>query len=141
MVSKGILIAIDRGGTFCDVIAKIPGHQDYVFKLLSVDPKNYKDAPTEGIRRVLEKAHNRKIPKNELLSLELIDSIRMGTTVATNALLERKGAKVCLITTKGFHDVLAIGNQTRPNIFDLTAEKLGHLYELVKLFPKEEETS
>ena len=131
MVSKGILIAIDRGGTFCDVIAKIPGHQDYVFKLLSVDPKNYKDAPTEGIRRVLEKAHNRKIPKNELLSLELIDSIRMGTTVATNALLERKGAKVCLITTKGFHDVLAIGNQTRPNIFDLTAEKLGHLYELV----------
>lgn len=131
MSPKGIRIAIDRGGTFCDVIAKIPDRPDYVFKLLSVDPKNYKDAPTEGIRRVLEKAHNKSIERNQLLSLELIDSILMGTTVATNALLERKGAKVCLITTKGFHDLLAIGNQTRPNIFDLTAKKLGHLYHLV----------
>lgn len=127
----GIRIAIDRGGTFCDVIASIPGEPDYVFKLLSVDPQNYKDAPTEGIRRVLEKAQKKSIPKGDLLSLELIESIRMGTTVATNALLERKGANVCLITTKGFHDVLAIGNQTRPNIFDLTAKKLGHLYKQV----------
>lgn len=127
--SKGIQIAIDRGGTFCDVIAKIPGQSDYVFKLLSVDPNNYKDAPTEGIRRVLERAHGIKIPKDEKLKLDSISSIRMGTTVATNALLERKGAKVALITTKGFKDVLAIGNQTRPNIFDLTAKKLGHLYE------------
>ena len=60
--------------------------------------------------------------------MELIQSIRMGTTVATNALLERKGAKVLLVTTKGFKDVLLIGNQTRPHIFDLTAKKLGHLY-------------
>lgn len=125
---KGIQIAIDRGGTFCDVIAKIPGQPDYVFKLLSVDPQNYKDAPVEGIRRVLEKATNEKIPKGKKLSLELIQSIRMGTTVATNALLERKGAKVLLVTTKGFKDVLLIGNQTRPHIFDLTAKKLGHLY-------------
>lgn len=128
---KGIQIAIDRGGTFCDVIARIPGQSDYVFKLLSVDPKNYKDAPTEGIRRVLEKAHGVKIPKTEKLKLDSIESVRMGTTVATNALLERKGASVCLVTTKGFKDVLAIGNQTRPNIFDLTAKKLGNLYDKV----------
>lgn len=123
-----IEIAIDRGGTFCDVIAKIPGQDDYVFKLLSVDPKNYKDAPTEGIRRVLEKAGGVTIPKLAKLNLDSIGSIRMGTTVATNALLERKGASVGLITTKGFKDVLSIGNQTRPNIFDLTAKKLGQLY-------------
>lgn len=124
----GIKIAIDRGGTFCDVIAKVPGQSDHVFKLLSVDPKNYADAPTEGIRRVLEKAHNVKIAKHEKLEIESIDLIRMGTTVATNALLERKGANVALVTTRGFKDVLRIGNQTRPHIFDLTARKLGHLY-------------
>lgn len=127
----GIQIAIDRGGTFCDVIAKIPNQPDYVFKLLSVDPNNYNDAPTEGIRRVLERAHNVSIPKSQKLKLDSIASIRMGTTVATNALLERKGANVALITTKGFKDVLAIGNQTRPNIFDLTAKKLGQLYQAV----------
>lgn len=125
---SGIKIAIDRGGTFCDIIAKIPNRPDYVFKLLSVDPLNYPDAPTEGIRRVLEHAHHIKIPKGEKLKIDLIDLIRMGTTVATNALLERKGAKVALVTTKGFKDVLKIGNQTRPHIFDLTAHKLGHLY-------------
>lgn len=127
--ASGIQIAIDRGGTFCDVIAKIPNQPDYVFKLLSVDPNNYKDAPTEGIRRVLERAHSRPIPKTEKLKLDSIASIRMGTTVATNALLERKGADVALVTTKGFKDVLEIGNQTRPNIFDLTAKKLGQLYQ------------
>ncbi|KAK6876060.1 5-oxoprolinase [Candida tropicalis] len=129
--THGIQIAIDRGGTFCDVIAKIPGQEDYVFKLLSVDPQNYKDAPTEGIRRVLEKATGEKIPKGQKLKLDQIQSIRMGTTVATNALLERKGAHVLLVTTKGFKDVLVIGNQTRPHIFDLTAKKLGHLYDQV----------
>ncbi|CAK9440323.1 uncharacterized protein LODBEIA_P44230 [Lodderomyces beijingensis] len=130
-MSKGIQIAIDRGGTFCDVIAKYPGREDYVFKLLSVDPQNYKDAPTEGIRRVLEHFSGEKIPRDAKLKLDRIQSIRMGTTVATNALLERKGAKVLLVTTKGFKDVLVIGNQTRPDIFDLTAKKLGHLYEKV----------
>lgn len=128
MDGKGIQVSIDRGGTFCDVIAKIPGEEDYVFKLLSNDPLNYRDAPTEGIRRVLEKFYGRSIPKDQKLSLDAIDSIRMGTTVATNALLERKGAKVCLLTTKGFRDVLKIGNQTRPNIFDLSAKKLNQLY-------------
>lgn len=125
---KGIKIAIDRGGTFCDIIAKIPGRLDYVFKLLSVDPLNYPDAPTEGIRRVLEHAHSVKIDKGQKLRIDSIELIRMGTTVATNALLERKGASVALVTTKGFKDVLRIGNQTRPHIFDLTAHKLDHLY-------------
>ncbi|KAK6458638.1 5-oxoprolinase [Scheffersomyces xylosifermentans] len=128
---KGIQFAIDRGGTFCDVIAKIPNQPDQVFKLLSVDPQNYKDAPTEGIRRVLESVHGVSIPKGEKLKLDSIESIRMGTTVATNALLERKGANVLLVTTKGFKDVLVIGNQTRPSIFDLTAKKLSHLYDTV----------
>ena len=131
MTHKGIQIAIDRGGTFCDVIAKIPGQPDHVFKLLSVDPKNYPDAPTEGIRRVLEKVHGIEIPKGAKLKLDSIQSIRMGTTVATNALLERKGAGVLLVTTKGFKDVLVIGNQTRPSIFDLTAKKLSYLYDQV----------
>lgn len=127
----GIKIAIDRGGTFCDIIAKIPDRPDYVFKLLSVDPLSYPDAPTEGIRRVLEHAHGVSIAKGQKLEISSIDRIRMGTTVATNALLERKGASVALVTTKGFGDVLRIGNQTRPHIFDLTAHKLGHLYLLV----------
>lgn len=130
-MSRGILIAIDRGGTFCDVIARIPGQEDYIFKLLSVDPLNYEDAPREGIRRVLEKAQGVLIPKTEKLKLDSIESIRMGTTVATNALLERKGYPVLLVTTKGFGDVLRIGNQTRPSIFDLTAKKLAHLYDSV----------
>ncbi|CUM56880.1 uncharacterized protein AC631_01499 [Debaryomyces fabryi] len=130
-MNSGIEIAIDRGGTFCDFIAIIPNQEDYVFKLLSVDPQNYKDAPTEGIRRVLERAYNTIIPKHEKLKLDSIKSIRMGTTVATNALLERKGSDVCLLTTKGFKDVLSIGNQTRPNIFDLKAKKLDHLYKTV----------
>lgn len=125
---EGIQIAIDRGGTFCDIIARIPSRPDYVFKLLSVDPLNYSDAPTEGIRRVLEYAHGTKIPRGEKLDLHSIDSIRMGTTVATNALLERKGEPVLLVTTQGFGDVLVIGNQTRPHIFDLTARKLARLY-------------
>ncbi|EGV66381.1 5-oxoprolinase [Yamadazyma tenuis] len=128
---SGLQIAIDRGGTFTDFIARIPGQPDYVFKLLSVDPKNYPDAPTEGIRVILEKLHNKSIPRSQKLNLHSIESIRMGTTVATNALLERKGANVCLVTTKGFKDVLTIGNQTRPNIFDLSAKKLGHLQKMV----------
>lgn len=128
---KGIQIAVDRGGTFTDFIAKIPGQNDYVFKLLSVDPKNYPDAPTEGIRLILSKVHGKEIPRGEKLKLNDIDSIRMGTTVATNALLERKGKDVCLITTKGFKDVLDIGNQTRPHLFDLTARKLKHLQKKV----------
>lgn len=73
-----------------------------MFKLLSVDPSNYNDAPTEGIRRVLEVFRRTEIPRNQPLDLFDVESIRMGTTVATNALLERQGERVALLTTKGF---------------------------------------
>lgn len=118
----------DRGGTFTDVYASVPGQKEIVFKLLSVDPLNYQDAPTEGIRRVLEMVHEKPFPKSEKISTESIESIKMGTTVATNALLERTGAPVVLLTSKDFRDVLLIGNQTRPDIFDISAKKLDQLY-------------
>lgn len=102
-----------------------------MFKLLSVDPRNYNDAPTEGIRRVLEKFRRTKVPKDEPMDLHDVESIRMGTTVATNALLERQGERVAFLTTKGFRDLLVIGNQARPHIFDLTIKKLENLYEKV----------
>ena len=88
-------------------------------KLLSVDPSNYKDAPTEGIRRLLSEGTGREIARTEKIPTGQIRSIRMGTTVATNALLERKGDRVALIINQGLRDVLLIGNQSRPKIFDL----------------------
>lgn len=102
-----------------------------MLKLLSVDPSNYEDAPTEGIRRVLEKATGKTIPKGEPIDLSEVESVRMGTTVATNALLERKGDRVAFLVTKGFGDILTIGQQARPNIFDLSVKKLQQLYEHV----------
>jgi 5-oxoprolinase (ATP-hydrolysing) len=111
--------------------ASIPGREDIVIKLLSVDPANYSDAPTEGIRRILEIATGESHPRGQLLDLFHIEAIRMGTTVATNALLERKGARSALLITKGFRDLLAIGNQSRPKIFDLTVAKPEVLYERV----------
>lgn len=125
-----IKISIDRGGTFTDVHAIVPGKSDIVLKLLSVDPANYQDAPTEGIRRILE-ATGRPSPRGSPLSLDSIDVLRMGTTVATNALLERKGTKSALLTTKGFRDLLRIGNQARPDIFDLSAKRPDVLFETV----------
>ena len=129
--SAKIKISIDRGGTFTDVHASIPGRKDITLKLLSVDPANYQDAPTEGIRRILELATGENFPRGKPLSLTHIDRLRMGTTVATNALLERKGARSALLTTKGFKDLLFIGNQSRPKIFDLSAARPDVLYEKV----------
>ncbi|KAJ4214128.1 hypothetical protein NW759_010651 [Fusarium solani] len=127
-----IRIAIDRGGTFTDVHAYVPNtRHEQVFKLLLVDPKNYKDAPTEGIRRVLEKFRGTSLPREELIDTWDIESIRMGTTIATNALLERQGERAALLTTKGFRDLLVIGNPAWPHIFDLTVRKLENLYETV----------
>ena len=80
-----------------------------IIKLLSEDPGNYKDAPLEGIRRLLEKFTGKEFPRGEPLDTSLIESIRMGTTVATNALLERKGEKCALVVTKGHGDCLVIG--------------------------------
>ncbi|KAJ5733358.1 hypothetical protein N7493_002144 [Penicillium malachiteum] len=132
--SKGISIAIDRGGTFTDCVGN-PGtgklEDDIVIKLLSEDPVNYEDAPLEGIRRILSKFTGREIPRGEPIDTSLIQSIRMGTTVATNALLERKGEKIALIVSKGFRDCLQIGNQSRPRIFDLAIQRPEVLYEEV----------
>lgn len=132
MSSQGIRIAIDRGGTFTDAWAEIPGRDEHlVFKILSVCPDEYDDAPTECIRQILENALEKTIPKGSLLDLDPIESIRMGTTVATNALLERKGDRVAFLATKGFRDILLIGNQTRPDLFDLSVRRLEQLYETV----------
>ncbi|KAF9890091.1 hypothetical protein FE257_006252 [Aspergillus nanangensis] len=132
MVSQGIRIAIDRGGTFTDAWAEIPGRQEHiVLKILSVCPDEYADAPTECIRQILEIAKEESIPKGALLDPAHIESIRMGTTVATNALLERKGDRVAFLVTRGFRDSLLIGNQTRPKIFDLSVRRLKQLYEKV----------
>jgi 5-oxoprolinase (ATP-hydrolysing) len=79
-------------------------------KLLSVDPGNYADAPTEGIRRILSMYLGKEIPRAQKIPTENIVSIRMGTTVATNALLERKGDRVALLISEGLKDVLLIGN-------------------------------
>ena len=104
---------------------------DVLIKLLSEDPSNYEDAPLEGIRRLLSKFTGREIPRGEPLDTSKIESIRMGTTVATNALLERKGEDIAMVVTKGFKDCLTIGNQSRPNIFDLAIRKPDVLYKEV----------
>ncbi|KAL6642813.1 hypothetical protein ACP70R_020994 [Stipagrostis hirtigluma subsp. patula] len=123
---------IDRGGTFTDIYAEVPGRSEgYVMKLLSVDPSNYDDAPIEGIRRILEEFTGERIPRSSKIPTGKIEWIRMGTTVATNALLERKGERIALCVTKGFRDLLQIGNQARPNIFDLKVAKPSNLYEEV----------
>jgi 5-oxoprolinase (ATP-hydrolysing) len=129
---RGIRIAIDRGGTFTDCVGSHAG-RDVVIKLLSEDPANYADAPLEGIRRIMShfSATGADIPRGVPLDTARIDSIRMGTTVATNALLERKGEKIALVVTEGFRDCLVIGNQSRPSIFDLAIRKPEVLYECV----------
>jgi 5-oxoprolinase (ATP-hydrolysing) len=104
---------------------------DVIIKLLSEDPSNYDDAPLEGIRRLMSKFLSRDIPRGEPLDTSEIESIRMGTTVATNALLERKGEKIAMVVTKGFKDCLEIGNQSRPRIFDLAIRKPDVLYQEV----------
>ncbi|KAK6219380.1 hypothetical protein LQW54_002110 [Pestalotiopsis sp. IQ-011] len=127
---RGIRIAIDRGGTFTDCVGTLNG-EDVVIKLLSEDPANYDDAPLEGIRRIMSHFLKHEIPRGEPLDTSKIDSIRMGTTVATNALLERKGERIALVVSRGFKDCLTIGNQSRPKIFDLAIRKPDVLYEQV----------
>ncbi|XP_069477903.1 5-oxoprolinase [Ambystoma mexicanum] len=123
--------AIDRGGTFTDVFSRCPSGKVRVMKLLSEDPANYKDAPTEGIRRILEEECGTHFPRDRPINTSRIEWIRMGTTVATNALLERKGERIALVITKGFKDLLHIGNQSRPKIFDLEIVMPTVLYEEV----------
>ena len=126
-----MLTIADRGGTFTDVLAFTPGKPDFYFKLLSVDPANYQDATIEGIRRVLSHFRGYDIPRGEPLDTTGVAVIRMGTTVATNALLERKGSKCALLITKGFGDLMIIGDQSRPHLFDLNVRKPGELHQRV----------
>ena len=120
--------SIDRGGTFTDVYAEIPGDPGFMtLKLLSEDPENYPDAPREGIRRILEQVTGEPVSPGGF-DASRIEWIRMGTTVATNALLERKGEPTVLVVTRGFRDVLRIGNQNRPRIFDLRIDKPDLLF-------------
>ncbi|KAJ8010689.1 hypothetical protein DPEC_G00077730 [Dallia pectoralis] len=123
--------AIDRGGTFTDVFARLPDGREKVLKLLSHDPQNYEDAPTEGIRRVLEEETGQAFPREQPVDTTQIGWIRMGTTVATNALLERHGERTALLVTKGFKDLLHIGTQARPMLFDLEVAVPEVLYEEV----------
>jgi 5-oxoprolinase (ATP-hydrolysing) len=109
---------IDRGGTFTDVVALRPDGSIETTKLLSENPGQYADAAAEGIRRFVA-------------SGDRIDAIKMGTTVATNALLERRGSPTALVVTQGFADALAIGYQNRPDIFALNIIKPEPLYERV----------
>ena len=113
--------AVDRGGTFTDVVGVDADGHFHTSKLLSSSPE-YNDASIEGIRRVLGISGKGPLPQ------ESIAEIRFGTTVATNALLERKGGRVGLLITKGFADLLEIGYQTRPDIFSLAIEKPSILY-------------
>ena len=102
---------IDRGGTFTDIVARRPDGRLLTHKLLSENPGRYTDAALAGIRYFLGLGHDAPIPS------ERIEAVKMGTTVATNALLERKGEPTLLVVTKGFRDALRIGYQNRPHIF------------------------
>jgi 5-oxoprolinase (ATP-hydrolysing) len=103
---------IDRGGTFTDVVGKRPDGTLVTHKLLSENPEQYKDAAVAGIRFLLG------LKPNEAVTPALVECVKMGTTVATNALLERKGEPTLLVTTKGFRDALRIAYQNRPRLFD-----------------------
>lgn len=113
---------MDRGGTFTDIVAKKPDGSLVTHKLLSENPAHYKDAAIQGIRELLGLSADQALP------IEMIDEIKMGTTVATNALLERKGEPTLLVTSYGLADVLKIGYQTRPDIFALDIHLPEQLY-------------
>ncbi|MCJ8158440.1 hydantoinase B/oxoprolinase family protein [Sphingomonas sp. LaA6.9] len=110
--------SIDRGGTFTDIVARAPDGRLLTAKLLSDNPERYDDAAVEGIRRLMAGQEG-----------GAIETVKMGTTVATNALLERKGERVVLAITRGFGDALRIGYQARPKIFARHIELPEPLYE------------
>ncbi len=124
-MSGGWQFWIDRGGTFTDVVARAPDGGLSTHKLLSENPGRYADAAIAGIRAVLGLAADAPIPPG------MIDAVKMGTTVATNALLERRGERTLLVVNRGFADVLRIGNQARPRLFDLDVRLSAMLYERV----------
>src|SRR5258708_7383722 len=103
---------IDRGGTFADIVARRPDGSIATHKLLSENPGRYRDAALAGIRKIFNLSEGQPIPAGE------IEAVKMGTTVATNALLERKGERTVLFITRGFRDALRIAYQNRPRLFD-----------------------
>src|SRR5215831_5751706 len=116
---------IDRGGTFTDVVGRRPDGALVAHKLLSENPEAYGDAAVQGIRDLLGLGLGAPIPPG------LIGAVKMGTTIATNSLLERKGSRTLLVTTKGFRDALKIGYQARPKIFARHIIKPDMLFERV----------
>src|SRR5581483_1467807 len=116
---------IDRGGTFTDIVGRRPDGTLVAHKLLSENPGAYRDAAVQGIRDLLGLAPAEPIPDG------VVGAVKMGTTVATNALLERKGERTILLITKGFRDALRIGYQARPKIFARHIVKPDMLYERV----------
>jgi 5-oxoprolinase (ATP-hydrolysing) len=121
---KQWFFAVDRGGTFTDIIGIDPLNKIHTSKILS-DSSAYLDPVVAGIRQILNVRSDDKIP------LYKIERIRIGTTVATNALLERKGSRTALLITHGFGDLLEIGNQARPELFDISITKPDQLYHSV----------
>jgi 5-oxoprolinase (ATP-hydrolysing) len=121
---------IDRGGTFTDVVARRPDGTLVTHKLLSENPEHYRDAAVQGIRELMGVAPGGAIPGDQ------IDVVKMGTTVATNALLERKGDRTLLVVTEGFHDALRIAYQARPRLFDRNIVLPELLYESVVEVPE-----
>ncbi|TPG56908.1 5-oxoprolinase [Roseomonas nepalensis] len=117
---------VDRGGTFTDVIGRDPAGRLHARKVLSENPGAYRDAAVHGIRQHLGLAAGAPIPAGA------VGEVRMGTTVATNALLERKGERTALVTTRGFRDALAIGHQARGDIFARRVVKPSLLYARVE---------
>ena len=122
MSETGLEFWIDRGGTFTDVLMRAPGGGIRTAKLLS-QSADYEDAAVEGMRRLLA------VPPGAPFPAEQVGAIKMGTTVATNALLERRGARTLFVTTRGFGDALVIGDQSRPELFALNVIKPEPLYE------------
>ncbi|MGR3453801.1 hydantoinase B/oxoprolinase family protein [Pseudooceanicola sp.] len=118
---------VDRGGTFTDLVGRAPDGSLHTTKLLSENPEIYADAAIEGIRRLMGV---RDFPKGG------IDAVKMGTTVATNALLERKGTPTLLLITQGFTDLLRIGTQARPRLFDLHIRLPEAIYARVASLPE-----
>ncbi len=116
---------IDRGGTFTDIVGRTPEGTLRTLKLLSENPEQYADAAVEGIRRLLG------LREGQAITPALVDCVKMGTTVATNALLERKGERTLLVTTRGFRDALRIAYQARPRLFDRRIVLPELLYERV----------
>lgn len=116
---------IDRGGTFTDIVARRPDGSLVTHKLLSENPQRYEDAALQGIREAMGVAEGAPLPTHD------IDAVKMGTTVATNALLERKGDRTLLAITRGFADALRIGDQKRPRLFDRHIVLPSQLYERV----------